>query len=160
MDRLFLDKKDIERFYKNISIKNMDECWDWKLRPNEDGYGKFKVKGKTLLAHRVSYFISHKTLGENMLVCHTCDNTICVNPHHLFLGKPKDNSSDMVSKNRQAFGDKNGRSKLSWELVGTIRSLFSSGVSQSKLAKKFHVSDFVIWGIVHNKLWRINDGNN
>lgn len=40
---------------------------------------------------------------EGMFVCHRCDNKRCINGNHLFLGTPKENTQDMLSKGRGGY---------------------------------------------------------
>lgn len=76
-----------------------DGCWYWIGPVGIRGYGRFSFDGKNRIAHRVSYIL-HKGDPGKLLVCHSCDNTLCVNPGHLFLGTNKDNMVDMVKKGR------------------------------------------------------------
>lgn len=72
------------------------------------GYGKAKIKYVTISTHRAAWRIARFAIPEGMCVLHHCDNRLCCNPNHLFLGTHSDNSRDMVAKGRQASGDRNG----------------------------------------------------
>lgn len=77
-----------------------------------------------------------------MVVCHKCDTPLCINPDHLFLGTPKENTQDMIQKGRKVFprGERHGCSKLTDLQVEEIKTLRASGKHLSEIAERFNIS--------------------
>lgn len=88
-----------EFFFKNISYKNINDCWIWQGRKDKDGYGIMWNK-KATKAHRYSYEIHFGQIPNNLIICHKCDNPGCVNPKHIYAGTHSDNAKDKIDKIR------------------------------------------------------------
>jgi hypothetical protein len=110
---------------------------------------------RSLRAHRVAYELFVGRLDEDMSVCHTCDNPICVRPDHLFLGTTADNLHNRDSKGRGFDGERNPRAKLTTEDVLELRRLYRlGGITQQELADRFGVKQITVSNIVLRRTWK------
>lgn len=110
------EKDPMKAFMKNVSPEPNSGCWLWMggvlIR---GGYGHFthRPSGRqTLKAHRESWkFFRNPNITEDEHVLHKCDNPLCVNPDHLFIGDQATNMEDKSFKGRQNLGKNHGMYK-------------------------------------------------
>jgi hypothetical protein len=88
-----------DRFWEKV-VKT-DDCWLWVGSRAGGGYGRIRVNGKHVPAHRVSWSLQHGIpFPEHLDACHHCDNPLCVRPDHIFPGTPSENAIDARDKGR------------------------------------------------------------
>ena len=153
---LRLDPK--EYFNSHYSIDENTGCWNWTGQKfTRSGYGTFKCKGLSnspINASRASWILHKgKIDSRKIMVLHTCDNRLCVNPDHLFLGSGKENMQDCKQKGRLNIGENRPQSKLTEDNVREARQLRQLGWPWKKLAKKFNVSGNCIGLAVMGLTW-------
>jgi hypothetical protein len=159
-------QKTLDRFWAKVNKDGpmhpvCGQCWVWTGASRPTGYGNFKINFRTCSTHRFSWIIHNGSIPKGLCVCHRCDNPSCVNPNHLWLGTRKDNSEDMVKKNRSnggaPSGEKNPNAKLDEEQVLEIIKLYkyrSKVFGVSGLANKYKVSVNNVRRILSRKAWR------
>ena len=141
----------MKRFWKKFKITAFNKCWEWLGGINKDGYGKFKIGGATILAHRMSYELAVGEIPPMHFVCHTCNNPSCVNPVHLWIGTVSDNNRDAIAKGRQLIRN---NAKIDVKTVKAIRQEYKEKhTSHRKLAEKFNISKAQITRILNNQSW-------
>ena len=84
------------RFASNVHI-SVSGCHEWQRALNRQGYGRFKLNGVMLLAHRVAFAIANDGLGISGVLDHLCRNRSCVNPDHLELVSQAENTARGMS---------------------------------------------------------------
>lgn len=149
-----------ERFAAYYTPEPNTGCWLWtgalkSVRPTRRelvGYGLLRLGPKTksmIRAHRASWLIHHGAIPPGMFVCHRCDMPACVNPEHLFLGTPADNSADMTKKGRgfvgvRLVGPENPRAKLSESERQRLVAECEVRTPQLDIARRFKVSQSLV----------------
>lgn len=161
-----------EKVDKTVGHGSNNDCWIW-TSTIVGGYGQFKLNCKGIVAHRFSYEITYGTIPKDLIVCHRCDNPLCVNPAHLWVGTNADNSFDMKNKGRSLKGDKNNArlypeklkrgsqhpsSVLNENQVLEIRYKWNKAHKKfgmfSELAKEYGVNRTTISAIIKYKRWK------
>ena len=132
----------VEKFWANVDVRGPDECWPWKRKTRNGGYGETRRHGsrdgRWYRAHRLAYEYANGEAPGDLLVRHDCDNPSCCNPRHLRLGTRVDNMRDMHERGRAAGKmSHDSRPKLSAEQVRAIRA---STLPHTVMAREHGVS--------------------
>lgn len=168
-----------------------DGCWPWidhytKGQPNHRyGYHRFYLPGTCwrveVAAHRFAYeLISEMPVPPELVICHRCDNTLCVNPRHLWPDTIAANNADRSRKGRSGKpsdpetknkriqaalssyhqrnpgvhrGSNNQFAKLNEDVVREIRALAAQGMSHPAIAQRFDISKTTVFDVVHRRRW-------
>lgn len=121
-----------QRFWSKVDRGTDDECWDWKGSTNRYGYGRMRIRGRLYYVHRIVWELFYGPIPEGKLVLHKCDNSLCVNPNHLYIGTQSDNMSDLAIRNLTV-----SRSRFYFGEVWLMRRLRKGGLALVAIAKMF-----------------------
>lgn len=145
----------IERFMNKVMPEPNTGCWLWvgAWRKHVLGYGEIRFNKKKIFAHRFSYQFFKGPIPEGMLVCHSCDVPSCVNPDHLFLGTPADNSRDSVRKGRMPRGENHGMAKLTENQVRGIIKKLDARVPFKVVSSEYGVTVATLENIRYRGSW-------
>jgi hypothetical protein len=147
----------MENYLKELKIKLLkyrricvdSDCWEWTKGTYTKGYGAINSKliKKCLQVHRVSAAIWLEfDLFSDLQVLHKCDNRLCFNPNHLFIGTNEDNIKDKVIKKRQYRKiDEEDKKKI-------IEYWKNNIITQKELAYMFKVTQPLISMVLHHKV--------
>jgi len=147
------------QFWSRVDTSRPADCWVWptgKDRYGKPKYGRTSLHGVMMGAHRAAWTLTHGEIPSGMLVCHRCDNPPCINPAHLFLGTPQDNSSDMAAKGRAFAGTglSSPHSVLTSDQVSHVRRLYHGGVSAREVGELLGIDTMTAWKAAVGETYR------
>jgi hypothetical protein len=164
----------LSRILSKIKEDEITGCWNFTGATIESRGGKSKNsrkagrygyigisiegKHKNILVHRYMYWhhflnpqgFELNKLTKEMCVCHKCDNTLCCNPDHLFLGTNKDNSQDASKKGRLQKGEDHTGSKLT---ESQVLEIFKMKGTLKEIAYKYNIKSHTVLDIKNREIW-------
>jgi len=132
-------------------LKKNGTCLEWQGKLNSSGYGVAGHRVNVKLengAHRVSFILNKGLIPKNINVCHTCDNKLCCNPEHLFLGNDSVNMRDCRDKGRI------NSQKIDANDAKLIKKALDQGYNASHIAFFFNMTRTNIYCIKLGQTWQ------
>lgn len=143
----YTPEEEIINFWSRVAITaDDDKCWLWLGGQTGYGYGACYLTisniKKQYPAHNFAWIYPNYVIPNEMRICHSCDNPLCCNPKHLWIGTHQDNMDDMNRKGRGLKGKKRSkRNSLSdSEQENLIKSYREKKISIKELAFSFGLS--------------------
>lgn len=137
-------------------IDQTSDCWPWTGAVDKNGYGLFRVNGKTARIARVFWeLLNGRKLLTSEHILHTCDSPGCMRPDHFFVGTHAENMADMAQKGRanKPAGSLNGRARFSEERVKAVRQDAFDGLTLTQLEAKYQAPRGTLQHIVSGRTW-------
>jgi HNH endonuclease/helix-turn-helix resolvase-like protein len=153
------DEGFLARFRSRFQQRDLDECWNWTSTLNDYGYGIIWFDNHNRGAHRVAYALSTgEILVESDVICHKCDNSVCVNPRHLFKGTHEINARDRHAKGRTKVlhGAVHPNTHLTEDDAKAIREKYLDGEIIRVIATQYNVSEAQVQRIGTNQAWKLD----
>jgi hypothetical protein len=143
---------DVDAFWSRVDVGGPDDCWNWQgSYGKKNGYGLLSLRhGVMISAHRFAYMLARgEPIPDGLCVCHRCDNRLCCNPAHLWLGTYLDNNRDKSKKGRSRGG---APRKITDDQIAAIRQMYyGTGASLREVGEYFGISASMTWCFVHGK---------
>ena len=136
----------------NSYIEKTDGCWLW--RGTISRYGIFHYAKRRYDAHVFALKLDGRPVPKGKFGLHHCDNKTCVRPSHLYVGTPKNNSDDAVSRGLMPHGVRHPCARLTPEAVLEMRRMRKQGVTFAQIARPFNVTTETAIAAVLGWTWK------
>jgi hypothetical protein len=138
------DKEKRVPFWKNVSVGQDEDCWNWKGEIEVlTGFGVSTklVSGADIVrrAHRIAYILTFGPVPSDHVVRHTCRNQLCCNPSHLIRMRTHPEEEDEYLVTAYYYNSRR-ESKLSEFEKRRIVTLRAEGEKIKDIASRFKVS--------------------
>lgn len=129
-----------DSLYARVSPEPMSGCWLWEgyaryITPNylqPEGY----FQGKKQRVAKIAWLLHNGAVPSGLHVLHQCNNSVCVNPAHLYLGTHAQNMADLKTSDRA----RNSYTKVTKQQLKAARDQRALGASLSTCAQQLGIT--------------------
>lgn len=111
-----------QRFWQKV--RKTGSCWLWTAAAHSHGYGLIWVDGQMRRAHRLAWELINGPVPDGLDLDHRCGNRACVNPEHLRVVTPSQNSQHRTISQRNNTSGVRGvywnKDKNAWAVQATL----------------------------------------
>lgn len=159
-----MNRKEIQ-FWGALVPKN--GCWEWSGAGTGKGHGRLRWSGRQVCAHRLAAYLSglisaldlEAGVGGPDLVLHHCDNPLCCNPDHIYVGTQSQNLRDAYVRGRRVpyheRGTAHPNSRFTDAQIREVRKLYAlGGKTQAQIAELFGASQTWVSQVIRRKRYQ------
>ncbi len=132
---------DYRPFWEKVQRGSPEDCWLWMGYVDPRGRPLTSHRHTPMFASRKAWILTHGEIRDKSCVNHRCDNALCCNPDHMYLGTRIDNMIDRFGRippgERKPYGRKHA---MTDEQVNELVKDHARGVSIVELAKRLKVN--------------------
>ncbi|HLA60941.1 MAG TPA: HNH endonuclease [Nitrospiraceae bacterium] len=118
-----------------------DDCWPWQGFTKPSGHGLTSLQSLPIHAHRKAWILTYGPIrGADICVLHKCDNPVCCNTSHMYLGTRAQNSIDRWTKPKPEYRTSSGRTRILTDAqLEQLWKMRREGATLNECAAKFGV---------------------
>ena len=97
-------------FWDKVKKGTQTECWPWLGQVKRSGHGLTTLNSRCIHASRKAWILTHGPITPpELCVNHRCNNAICCNPAHMYLGTRAQNMADRFGTDGHSLVEKRRR---------------------------------------------------
>lgn len=149
-----------KRLAESLRVNDETGCIEWvKSAVFNNGYGKISTTREIgpVRAHRLSWILVNGAIPDGYILLHSCDNPKCCNVEHMRVGTKKQNTADMLARDRHftPFSEMRGERNTNCSISEiTAKRIVVAEGSMKDLSTVFSTSRKVISDIKTRKSWK------
>jgi HNH endonuclease len=141
----------IEQMLWGRSVRTPTGCLEYIGARRVPGRRIINHNGRNWQVYRLAYELTVGPIPPGMNINHHCDNPICIEISHLYVGTQAENIQDSIRRGRKARGSQASWAKLN---EAQVLEIYAARAPIFELAAKYGVNKTTVANIKDGRNWR------